>query len=170
MRKTAGWIFVLIIMLPMSLMADPAAATSDSGTTAWMLTSTALVLLMVPGLAMFYGGLVRTKNVIGTMMHSFSAMAIIGVIWFAVGYALCFGTNILGGFVGWKDDYLFLKGIDESVLNAHIPEYVYAMFQGKFAIIAPALIAGSFAERVKFKTYLVFIALWSVLVYSPVCH
>ncbi|MBN1497244.1 MAG: ammonium transporter [Spirochaetes bacterium] len=170
MRKATGWIFLFIIMLPISLMAEPAAATSDSGTTAWMLTSTALVLLMVPGLAMFYGGLVRTKNVIGTMMHSFSAMAIIGVIWFAVGYALCFGTNILGGFVGWKDDYLFLKGIDESVLNAHIPEYVYAMFQGKFAIIAPALIAGSFAERVKFKTYLVFIALWSVLVYSPVCH
>ena len=122
----------------------------DTGTTAWMLTSTALVLLMVPGLAMFYGGLVRTKNVLGTMMHSFMAISIIGVLWAVCGYALTFGQNIFGGLVGWNSDYFFLKGIDESIVNG-VPEYVLAMFQGKFAIITPALISGALAERVTFK-------------------
>ncbi len=143
---------------------------SDTGTTSWMLTSTALVLLMVPGLAMFYGGLVRTKNVLGTMMHSFAAMVIIGVIWPAVGYALSFGHSILGGLVGWNPKYFMLQGIDNSIMGSHIPEYVFAMFQGKFAIITPALIAGAFAERVNFKGFLLFIALWSIVVYTPICH
>ncbi|MBN1278980.1 MAG: ammonium transporter [Chlorobium sp.] len=143
---------------------------TDSGTTSWMLTSTALVLLMVPGLAMFYGGLVRTKNVIGTMMHSFAAMVIIGVLWPTLGYALSFGPGILGGLVGWDSKYFLLQGIDDTIMSTHIPEYVFAMFQGKFAIITPALIAGAFAERVNFKGYAVFIALWSIIVYSPICH
>jgi len=143
---------------------------TDSGTTSWMLTSTALVLLMVPGLAMFYGGLVRTKNVIGTMMHSFAAMVIIGVLWPTLGYALSFGPGILGGFVGWDSKYFLLQGIDDTIMSTHIPEYVFAMFQGKFAIITPALIAGAFAERVNFKGYAIFIALWSIIVYSPICH
>ena len=143
---------------------------TDTGTTSWMLTSTALVLLMVPGLAMFYGGLVRTKNVIGTMMHSFGAMVVIGVLWPMVGYALSFGPGILGGIVGWDPKFFMLQGIDDSIMSSQIPEYVFAMFQGKFAIITPALIAGAFAERVNFKGYLVFIALWCVLVYSPICH
>jgi Amt family ammonium transporter len=142
----------------------------DTGTTAWMLTSTALVLLMVPGLAMFYGGLVRTKNVLGTMMHSFTAMGVMAVLWVAIGYAMSFGSNILGGWFGWSRDYFFLKGIDESVMSAGVPEYVFSMFQGKFAIITPALIAGAFAERVTFKGYVVFIALWGLLVYNPLCH
>jgi ammonium transporter, Amt family len=142
----------------------------DTGTTAWMLTSTALVLLMVPGLAMFYGGLVRTKNVLGTMMHSFVAMGIMSVLWVAIGYSMSFGSNILGGWFGWNKDYFFLKGIDETVTSAGIPEYVFAMFQGKFAIITPALIAGAFAERVSFKGYVIFIALWGILVYNPLCH
>ncbi|AAM71381.1 MAG TPA: ammonium transporter [Chlorobaculum sp.] len=142
----------------------------DTGTTSWMLTSTALVLLMVPGLAMFYGGLVRTKNVIGTMMHSFGAMVIIGVLWPLVGYSLSFGHGILGGLVGWDPKYFMLQGIDDTIMASHIPEYVFAMFQGKFAIITPALIAGAFAERVNFKGYLLFIALWSIFVYSPICH
>ncbi len=142
----------------------------DTGTTAWMLTSTALVLLMVPGLAMFYGGLVRTKNVLGTMMHSFAAMAIVGVIWMVCGYSMCFGSNVLGGWFGWNSDYFLLKGIDETIMDAGIPEYVFAMFQGKFAIITPALIAGAFAERVKFRGYCIFIALWSLIVYNPLCH
>ena len=146
------------------------AVVTDTGTTSWMLTSTALVLLMVPGLAMFYGGLVRTKNVIGTMMHSFAAMVIIGVLWPMVGYSLSFGPSILGGFVGWDSRYFMLQGIDEAIMPTHIPEYVFAMFQGKFAIITPALIAGAFAERVNFKGYAVFIALWSIVVYSPICH
>ncbi|MDP3920063.1 MAG: ammonium transporter [Candidatus Omnitrophota bacterium] len=142
----------------------------DSGITAWMLTSTALVLLMIPGLALFYGGLVRTKNVLGTMMHSFGAMAVIGVLWVVCGYALSFGPSVLGGWIGWSNDLLFLKGIDDTIMDAGIPEYVFAMFQGKFAIITPALIAGAFAERVRFRGYCVFIALWSVLVYAPLCH
>ncbi len=142
----------------------------DSGATAWMLTSTALVLLMIPGLAMFYGGLVRTKNVLGTMMHSFSAMGVMTVLWVIVGYSMCFGSNVLGGWFGWNPDYLFLKGIDHSILEGGVPEYVFSMFQGKFAIITPALIAGAFAERVKFKSYILFIALWGILVYNPLCH
>jgi ammonium transporter, Amt family len=143
---------------------------NDSGTTAWMLTSTALVLLMVPGLAIFYGGLVRTKNVLGTMMHSFAAMAIIGVLWAVCGYALSFGKNILGGWIGWNPNFLFLRGLDETIMPSGIPEYVFAMFQGKFAIITPALIAGAFAERVRFRGYCIFITLWSLLVYCPLCH
>ncbi len=142
----------------------------DTGVTAWMLTSTALVLLMVPGLAMFYGGLVRTKNVLGTMMHSFAAMAIIGVLWVVCGYSLSFGPNILGGFIGFDKNLLFLTGIDNSIMETGVPEYVFAMFQGKFAIITPALIAGAFAERVKFRGYCIFIALWMIFVYSPLCH
>lgn len=142
----------------------------DTGITAWMLTSTALVLLMVPGLAMFYGGLVRTKNVLGTMMHSFAAMGIMAVLWVAIGYAMSFGSNVLGGWFGWSSRYVFLKGIDETIMDAGVPEYVFSMFQGKFAIITPALIAGAFAERVTFKGYVVFIALWGLLVYNPLCH
>lgn len=142
----------------------------DTGATAWMLTSTALVLLMVPGLALFYGGLVRTKNVLGTMMHSFVAMGIISILWVAVGYSMSFGGNVLGGWFGWNPDYFFLNGIDTNIMDAGIPEYVFSMFQGKFAIITPALIAGAIAERVSFKSYFFFIALWSVLVYNPLCH
>jgi len=144
--------------------------TIDTGSTAWMLISTALVLLMVPGLAMFYGGLVRNKNVLGTMMHSFVSMAIIGVLWAVCGYSLAFGKNIWGGFIGWNSDYFFLKGIDDSIHSAGVPEYVVAMFQGKFAIITPALIAGAFAERVRFRSYCIFITLWFLLVYCPLCH
>ena len=142
----------------------------DTGATAWMLTSTALVLLMIPGLAMFYGGLVRSKNVLGTIMHSYVAMGIISVLWVIVGYSMCFGGNTFGGWFGWNSDYFFLKGIDTKVMDAGIPEYVFSMFQGKFAIITPALIAGAFAERVSFKAYCFFIALWSLLVYNPLCH
>jgi Amt family ammonium transporter len=142
----------------------------DSGATAWMLTSTALVLLMIPGLAMFYGGLVRSKNVLGTIMHCYVAMGIISILWVIVGYSMCFGRNILGGWFGWNSDYFFLKGIDNNIMDAGIPEYVFSMFQGKFAIITPALIAGAFAERVSFKVYCFFIALWSLLVYNPICH
>jgi len=117
----------------------------DTGITSWMLTSTALVLLMVPGLALFYGGLVRTKNVLGTMMHCFVAMAIIGVLWAVCGYAFSFGPSVLGGWIGWDPNLILLAGIDETITEAGIPEYAFAMFQGKFAIITPALIAGAFA-------------------------
>ena len=168
---TKRWLFYTSLFLalkPNFLLASDQAPV-DTGTTAWMLTSTALVLLMVPGLAMFYGGLVRTKNVLGTMMHSFVAMALIGVLWTICGYALAFGKNTLGGFVGWNNDYFFLKGIDDAITNG-VPEYVLAMFQGKFAIITPALISGALAERVYFRGYCLFIALWFLIVYCPLCH
>jgi len=97
-------------------------------------------------------------------------MGIISVLWVIVGYSMCFGPNVLGGWFGWNKDYFFLKGIDDSIINAHIPEYVFSMFQGKFAIITPALIAGAFAERVSFKAYCLFIVLWSIFVYNPLCH
>lgn len=158
----------VFIVFPTLVFAAESAAT-DTGTTAWMLTATALVLLMVPGLAMFYGGLVRTKNVLGTMMHSFVAMAMIGVLWVVCGYSLTFGKNVLGGVVGWNNDYFFLKGIDDTITNG-IPEYVLAMFQGKFAIITPALISGALAERVYFRGYILFIVLWFLFVYCPLCH
>nr|WP_321451383.1 ammonium transporter [uncultured Carboxylicivirga sp.] len=152
------------------LMSTQAQPNVDTGATAWMLTSTALVLLMIPGLAMFYGGLVRSKNVLGTMMHSFAAMGVMSVLWVAVSYSMCFGENVLGGWFGWNSDYVFLRGIDQSVIDGGVPEYVFSMFQGKFAIITPALIAGAFAERVKFRGYLIFITVWGLLVYNPLCH
>ncbi|MGL1904174.1 MAG: ammonium transporter [Fibrobacterales bacterium] len=142
----------------------------DTGTTAWMMVCNALVLLMIPGLAMFYGGLVRTKNVLGTMMQSFMAMGIIGTLWVVYGYALAFGPNVLGGWIGWEPNYLFLTGIDDTILEAGIPEYLFAMFQGKFAIITPAILAGAFAERISFKAYIIFIVAWFTLVYIPLCH
>lgn len=169
-KSSASLVLIMAAMMVHSTVWAADTVTTDTGTTAWMLTSTALVLLMIPGLAMFYGGLVRTKNVIGTMMHSFGAMVIIGVLWPTIGYALSFGHGILGGLVGWDSKYFMLQGIDDTIMSTHIPEYVFAMFQGKFAIITPALIAGAFAERVNFKGYAVFIALWSILVYSPICH
>lgn len=169
-----GLLLGLTLLLALPAVASAAdAPTIDTGATAWMLTSTALVLLMVPGLAMFYGGLVRTKNVLGTMMHSFVAMAIIGVMWGICGYAMCFGSNILGGWIGWDPNKAWLVGLDGSVvapMGVGVPEYVFAMFQGKFAIITPALIAGAIAERVRFRGYCVLIFLWALLVYNPLCH
>ncbi|MBL8915634.1 MAG: ammonium transporter [Archangium sp.] len=143
----------------------------DSGSTAWMLASSALVLLMVPGLALFYGGMVRKKNVLTTMMMSFVAMAVIGVQWVLVGYCLAFGKTV-GGVFGWDWDFVALQGIAPTKLygDKHIPELVFVMFQGKFAIITPALISGAVAERMKFKTYLWFCVLWSTLIYAPLAH
>ncbi len=166
--KCAGILAWLIVFMPQIVLASEPGAI-DTGTTSWMLISTALVLLMIPGLAMFYGGLVRTKNVISTMMHTFVSLAVIGVLWVICGYSLTFGSSILGGVIGWDWDYFFLKGIDDRITNG-IPEYVIAMFQGKFAIITPALISGALAERVYFRGYTLFIALWFLLIYCPLCH
>jgi len=171
-RKTPfSLALVLLFSIPQICAAQgvPAEGAIDSGTTAWMLISTALVLFMVPGLAMFYGGLVRTKNVISTMMHSFVSMALIGVLWVVCGYSLTFGESIFGGFVGWNPDFFMLRGIDDSIVDG-VPEYILAMFQGKFAIITPALISGALAERVYFRGYCLFIALWFLVVYCPLCH
>ncbi len=168
LRTTAITLVPLLALIPQTAFAEVTPYV-DTGTTAWMLTSTALVLLMVPGLAMFYGGLVRTKNVLGTMMHSFVSIAIIGVLWTVCGYALTFGHNVLGGFIGWNPDYVLLRGLDNAVTNG-VPDYVLAMFQGKFAIITPALISGALAERVFFRGYSLFIVLWFLFVYCPLCH
>ena len=163
--------FTLVMLLTVFTVVDASDGNGiDSGATAWMLTSTALVLLMIPGLAMFYGGLVRSKNVLGTIMHSFAAMGIMSVLWVVVSYSMAFGPNVLGGWFGWNPDFVLLRGIDTSIMEGGVPEYVFSMFQGKFAIITPALIAGAFAERVSFKAYVVFIALWGILVYNPLCH
>ncbi|MBN2487145.1 MAG: ammonium transporter [Bacteroidales bacterium] len=167
--KLLGIVLLLLIGGTKSLFAQEAAEV-DTGITAWMLTSTALVLLMIPGLAMFYGGLVRTKNVLGTMMHSFVAMGVMAVLWVIVGYSMSFGKSVLGGWFGWDSNFFLLRGIDNSITEAGIPEYVFSMFQGKFAIITPALIAGAFAERVSFKAYVLFIAVWGIVVYNPLCH
>ncbi len=169
-KKIRGGLFLAALLGSIPAVAQAAEAIEvDTGITAWMLTSTALVLLMVPGLAMFYGGLVRTKNVLGTMMHSFTAMAVVGVLWVIVGYSMCFGADICG-WTGWDNSKFMLQGIDTSIMEGGVPEYVFAMFQGKFAIITPALIAGAFAERVRFRGYCVFIALWSLIIYNPLCH
>jgi Amt family ammonium transporter len=122
---------------------------------------------MFPGLAFFYAGMVRSKNVLSTCMHTFAAMAIIGVQWVVIGYTLSFGGS--GTFVGGLDN-LFLNGITPESLTGTIPTFVFVMFQGMFAIITPALISGAVAERMKFSTYCVFILLWATLVYDPICH
>ncbi len=166
-KKLLNTIFVFLLLPQIAFASD--GAVIDSGNTSWMLISTALVLLMMPGLAMFYGGLVRTKNVLGTMMHTFVAMAVIGVLWVVCGYALTFGENVFGGVIGWTSDFFFLRGIDNLITDG-VPEYIIAMFQGKFAIITPALISGAIAERVYLRGYIMFISLWFLVVYCPLCH
>jgi len=160
---------VLLLSLALLFCSLPAFAADgpDTGDTAWMLVSSALVLCMLPGLALFYGGMVRSKNVLSTSMHTFVAMAIIGVQWVVVGYSIAFGGpgKFFGGF-----DHLFLAGITPESLSGTIPTYVFVMFQGMFAIITPALISGAVAERMKFSTYCVFILLWGTLVYDPIAH
>ena len=143
-------------------------ATLSAGDTAWVMTSTALVLMMtLPGLALFYGGLVRSKNVLSVLMQCLISAGLIGVLWVVVGYSLAFadGNSIVGGL-----GKLGLAGIDSNTLSGTIPEYVFVMFQGMFAIITPALMLGAFAERMRFGPYLVFIGVWVIVVYCPLAH
>jgi Amt family ammonium transporter len=138
--------------------------------TAWILVSTALVMLMVPGLAFFYGGLVHARNVLSTAMHSFFALALVSLQWVLVGYSLCFAPSSLGGFIGGFD-HVALQGVGmEARPGTGIPHLLFMAFQMMFAIITPALISGAFAERVKFSAYALFTLLWATLVYDPVCH
>jgi ammonium transporter, Amt family len=139
----------------------------DPGSTAWLLVATALVMLMLPGLALFYGGMVQGKNVLSTLMHSFFALGIITIQWVLIGYTLAFGPSI-GGFVGGLD-FAFLRGM-ETQTSGSIPALLFMMFQGMFAIITPALISGAFAERMKFSAFVVFTLLWATLVYDPLAH
>jgi Amt family ammonium transporter len=143
----------------------------DSGDTAWMLTSTALVLMMtVPGLALFYGGMVRQKNVLATAMQSFAITCLVTVIWMIVGYSLAFKDGgAMNAYVGGLEAF-FLAGMTPDSLSGTIPEGVFMVFQMTFAIITPALIAGAFADRMKFSAMMWFMGLWSILVYSPICH
>ena len=142
----------------------------NTGDTAWMLISAALVLFMVPGLALFYGGLVAEKNVIAMMAQSFAAIGVIGILWAVLGYSLAFGADhggVIGGF-----DHVMLRGVGASPSSfaPHIPALLFMAYQMMFAIITPALIAGAFTDRMHFRGYLVFIGLWSLLVYCPFAH
>jgi ammonium transporter len=153
--------------------ADDAKVNGDS---AWLLVSSALVMLMVPGLALFYGGMVRRKNILATMMHSMVALAVVGVYWIAVGYSLAFGATWLGSpgasLLGWSDKLFFLQGVQPGDLlpGTSIPVYLHVMFQGMFAIITPALISGAVAERIRFRPYCLFLILWVTFVYCPLAH
>jgi ammonium transporter, Amt family len=143
-----------------------------AGDVAWMLAAAALVLLMTPGLALFYGGMVNSKNIISTMLQSFICMGIISVLWVTVGFSLAFGDSI-GGFIGDPRTYFMFNGVLESKpwpLASTIPLVLFAFFQLKFAVIAPALITGSFSERIKFTSYILFACLFSMFIYAPIAH
>ncbi len=146
----------------------PAGSVVNAANSAWVLSSTALVLFMtLPGLALFYGGLVRTKNVLSVLMQCFAIACLASILWFVLGYTLAFtpGSGLLGGF-----DKLFLSGVTATSVSGGLPETVFLMFQMTFAIITPALVVGGFAERMKFSAVLLFSGLWLVLVYVPITH
>lgn len=145
----------------------PNASAIDSGHTAWMLASTALVLLMTPGLAFFYGGMVRTKNVLSTFMHSFFALGLVSIQWVVIGYSLAFGSDHAGIIGGLDFALLGNVGLESK---GGIPHLLYMAYQGMFAIITPALISGAYAERLKFSAYVVFTLAWATLVYDPLAH
>ncbi len=162
----------MLALLPGSVAGADGSAI-DSGDTAWMLASTALVMIMLPGLALFYGGLVRRKNVLSTIMHSFFGLALVSVVWVVVGFSLAFGPDVYGwGLIGGLDYVGFNNvGLEPSgVYGLTIPFLLFAAFQLMFAAITPALITGAFAERKRFGAFVVFTVLWSILVYSPVAH
>lgn len=144
----------------------------DSGDTAWMLVASAFVLLMTPGLAFFYGGMVQKKNVISTMMQSFVALGVVSVLWIVVGFSLSFGDSI-GGIIGNPFTYFSFRNVGlhpNPDFSSSIPFLLFALFQLKFAIITPALVTGSFAERVRFRSYLLFIVLFTLFIYTPLAH
>jgi Amt family ammonium transporter len=145
----------------------------DTGDTAWLLMSTALVMIMLPGLAFFYGGLVRSKNVLSTVMHSFFGLALVSIVWVVVGFTLAFGPDVGGlGLIGGLDFAMFNGvGLEPSETYATtVPFVLFAAFQLMFAAITPALITGAFAERKRFRAFVLFTILWSILVYSPLAH
>ncbi len=182
-----SFLFVLFIMLPLFVAATPAVPRIDSGDTAWMLVSSALVLFMtIPGLALFYGGLVRRKNILNIFMQSFMITAVISLEWVMVGYSLSFGSSggAMAPFIG-NFKWAFLHGIRMGDISPYfishaqlsgsgttgtVPHIVFVLFQMMFAVITPALIIGAFAERIRFKGFLIFSLLWSVFVYNPVAH
>lgn len=179
-RNRIAGIVALIILILVSigiLLGDKAPLSLsnehfNAGDMAWMLTATALVLLMTPGLSFFYGGMVRAKNLISTLLQSFIALGVISILWFVVGFSLAFGDSI-GGVIGNPMTYLFFQHVTTDAhakIATGIPFILFAAFQLKFAIITPALITGSFAERVRFWSYVLFIGLFSLLIYCPLAH
>ncbi|MCP9340835.1 ammonium transporter [Stutzerimonas xanthomarina] len=175
LRKFAGLGALLSLISPGIAMAQE--ATLDSGDTAWMLTATALVLFMtIPGLALFYGGMVRSKNILSVMMQCFAITSLMSILWMVYGYSLAFdttgmeaGVTNLNSFVGGLGR-AFLSGLTPDSLTGTVPESVFITFQMTFAIITPALIVGAFAERMKFSAMLVFMGVWFTLVYAPIAH
>jgi Amt family ammonium transporter len=176
-------LFCMLVLVPLAAMAQdasPAATVTavgtaiakiDSGDTAWVLMSTALVMLMTPGLALFYGGMVRSKNVLGTIMHSFIAIALVSIQWILFGYSLSFGPDVNGviGNLSWAG--LGNVGLTPNADYAPtIPHLAFMVYQMMFAVITPALISGAFAERIKFSSFLLFTVAWTTVVYDPVAH
>ena len=175
LRKFAGLGALLSLISPGIAMAQE--ATLDSGDTAWMITATALVLFMtIPGLALFYGGMVRSKNILSVMMQCFAITGLMSILWMVYGYSLAFdtagmeaGVTNLNSFVGGLGR-VFLSGLTPDSLTGTVPESVFITFQMTFAIITPALIVGAFAERMKFSAMLIFMGVWFTLVYAPIAH
>ncbi|HTX18802.1 MAG TPA: ammonium transporter [Bacteroidota bacterium] len=175
LRALSLLLALLALLVPSLLFAEqapsPAIAKVDPGDTAWLLVSTALVMLMTPGLALFYGGMVRRKNVLGTIMQSFIALGVVSIVWILYGYSLAFGPDfghVIGGL-----QWACLRGVGlepNADYAPTVPHEAFMMFQMMFAVITPALITGAFAERFKFKTYLIFVIAWSTFVYAPIAH
>ncbi len=162
----------LLGLLPMPTTAPDPEHPINPADVAWMLTASALVLLMTPGLAFFYGGMVRFKNVVSTMLQSFIALGVISILWVLVGFSLAFGDSI-GGVIGNPMTFFMFKNVGlatNAALSPTIPLALFALFQLKFAIITPALITGGFAERIRFSAFLLFIVLFSVCIYAPLAH
>lgn len=179
-----SWLFILSLLILIAIVGvfiptnfgdlnDP---NINSGDVAWMLTATALVLLMTPGLAFFYGGMVNSKNILSTMLQSFIAMGVISIVWVVVGFSLAFGDSIGAkgyGLIGNPLTFFMFRGVGGATnpdLSPTIPLALFAMFQLKFAIITPALITGSFAGRVRFRAYMLFMVLFTIFIYSPLAH
>lgn len=175
-------VIFLVLLIAISILAVfmPSVPTTivtegiNSGDTAWMLAATAMVLLMTPGLAYFYGGMIDTKNIISTMLQSFIAMGVISVLWILIGFSLAFGADVNGlGIIGDPTSFFMFQNVLDGKpwsLAPTIPLVLFAFFQLKFAIITPALITGTFAERIRFKAYILFLVLFSLIIYAPLAH
>jgi len=184
MKKNVKWWLILSLLFVVAIVGVlmPASEGSmdltgiDSGDTAWMLTATGLVLLMTPGLAFFYGGMVHPRNIISTMLQSYIAMGIVSIVWVVVGFSIAFGESIGApgyGFMGNPLTFFMFRGVGGAAdpnLAPTFPLAVFAMFQLKFAIITPALITGSFAGRVRFRAYMLFMVLFVIFIYAPLAH
>lgn len=163
---------LILLLLPVLALPFPALAedTLNTGDTAWIIAASALVLFMtLPGLALFYAGLVRSQAVLSVIMHCFAIACVASVLWLVIGYSLAFDSSIAGGWVGGFGK-AFLSGVTPDAMQGSIPEIVFALFQMTFAVITPALIVGAYVERIKFSAVLIFSSAWLLLVYAPVCH